>query len=93
MKQSMMLCAFEILLKNSHKTGGNRSSMNVSSVVGHACAVTHELSSATGPAWVVTRERPCRYKSTNLVHKLPHSLKLKRHMLLPFMIVSLLFFR
>ena len=68
-KQSMMLCAFEILLKNGRKTGGNRSSMNLSSVVGHAWAVTHELSSATGHAWVVTRERPCRYKSTNLVQK------------------------
>ena len=52
-KQSMMLCAFEILLKNGCKIGGNRSSMNLSSVVGHA--------------WVVTRERPCRYKSMNLV--------------------------
>ena len=52
-KQSMMLFAFEILLKNGRKIGGNRSSMNLSSVVGHA--------------WVVTCERPCRYKSTNLV--------------------------
>ena len=66
-KQSMMLCAFEILLKNGHKTGGNRSSMNLSNVVSHAWAVTHVLSSATGHAWVVTRERPGRYKSTNLV--------------------------
>ena len=71
-KQSMMLCAFEILLKNGRQTGGNRSSMNLSSVVGHAWAVRHELSSATGHAWVVTRERPCRYKSTNLVFILIH---------------------
>ena len=63
-----MLCAFEILLKNSRKIDGNRSSMNLSSVVSHAWAVTHELSCATGPTWVVMRERPCRYKSTNLVH-------------------------
>ena len=68
-KQSMMLCAFEILLKNGRKIGGNRSSMNLSSVVGHAWAVKHELSCATGPTWVITRERPCRYKSTNLVFK------------------------
>ena len=66
-KQSMMLCAFEILLKNGRKIGGNRSSMNLSSVVGQAWAVTHELSCVTGPTWVVTRERPCRYKSTSLV--------------------------
>ena len=66
-KQSMMLCAFEILLKNGRKTGGNCSSMNISSVVSHAWAVKHELSSVTSHAWVVTRERPCRYKSTNLV--------------------------
>ena len=63
----MMLCAFEILLKNGRKTGGNCSSMNLSSVVSHTWAVKHELSSATGHAWVVTHERPCRYKSTNLV--------------------------
>ena len=30
--------------------------MNLSSVVGHAWAVMHELSSSTGYAWVVTRE-------------------------------------
>ena len=70
-KQSMMLWAFEILLKNGRKTGGNHSSMNLSSVVGHAWAVTHELSSATGHAWVVTRERPCRYRSRNLVAHVP----------------------
>ena len=42
-KQNMMLCVFEILLKNGRKISGNLSSMNLSSVAGHAWAVMHEL--------------------------------------------------
>ena len=41
----------------------------------------HDLSSATSHALVVTREKPCRYKSTNLVSVLlqsVHTVKLSK---------------
>ena len=70
----MMLCVLEILLKNGRKTGGNLSSMNLSSVASHARTLKRDQSRIGGHA----RKDLRRYKSTNLV-----SLG-SRHTYLPF---------
>ena len=79
-KQSMVLCVANFAQKRSVKWveisqawislwpvthGWSRMNSQVRLVT--VSVVTRKLSSVTGHAWVVMPERPCRYKSTNLV--------------------------